>query len=599
MAFTSQELEILKQAKVQGKTPEQGLALLASTRGNIKTTQETTTQPFSNKVTDFLGLGGATNVFGRMANSLISRYPDSPLSKIVGQTDAEKDVELQSGKTRSEVLSAGVQEPTGKEMLGASAQLGSVALGTAIGGPVTTLGKMAVGAGLGYAYDVGQDLVEGKSAGDVVTPGLGTLTGVLAPPVLKGAGALIGGGKKAFTSGVNTIAEALPEKIPGETAVQGVTQKTKKLLERVPRFVGRISEDLQESAIEKQRIKTSSPAVAQALKVELPESFIQTVPNANPATKQAFKEVLDIADTPKTTLGQKANPSIVGGNYAVKQYEAIDKQLKLVGKMIGEQIEKLGKSNIKVNMGPAFNQVDSVLAENGIKVGTDGTLSSLKYTDKEMSIIQDLYNKSRKGGEELTAMEVRDIDHLFSKLQREARTDGIADLRVKANGEDMSLFRVFRDIYTNQLENIAPEIRPLNAKYRNLVTLTDDIEDSIFKTPNFNVTKNADQAEFAKVNLRRIFGESQSSPAYEMIADEMDAISRQLGYNGPTPKEVASFVQEVRKLYPEIIPTAGQQGIFTSALDLATQALSAGKVNTKDQQKALRALVESTEQSSK
>lgn len=526
-------------------------------------------RPFSNRITEFLGLGGATKTFG----NLLARQGIS--------TDTEKAVTQEF-----------VEKPTPGQVVGALGQTASVAGGLAFGGPASLAGKVGLGAGLGYAYDVGQDLIEKKGAVETLTPGLSTVIGGALPVVPASLGSL----KKPANQVIEKVSENLVKPITSSSPTQAVKQTATDFVERVPRFVGRVGEDIKEQAIKAERIKASSPAIAEALKVDLPESFIQTIPNATPEAKKAFKRVLDITEKPKTTLGQKANPGIVSGELAAKQYEVIEKQKQTIGKMIGNEIEKLGKSNIKANMGPAFGQIDDVLAQNGIKVAKNGTLSSLKYTDKEMSIIQDLYNKSRKGGDVLTASEVRDLDHLFSKIQREARIEGIGDLRINANGQNMSMFRVFRDIYTNQLENIAPEIRPLNAKYRNLVTLTDDIEDSILKTPDFNVTKSTDPSEFAKVNLRRIFGEAQSSPAYEAIADEMDTIARQLGYADASPKEVAAFAQEIRQLYPETIPKAGfQGGIRESIGNLVGNIMEAGKANVTDQRKALRALIEATE----
>lgn len=573
MALSNEEKQILDYAKQNGKTPLEARTAIARFRS--QQTTPTTTQveqpekkSIASKVTDFLGLGGATKTFG----NILARQG-------IG-TDTPKEITQEF-----------VEKPTIGQTAGAVLQTAAIPAGALLTGGASLAGKMAVGAGLGYAYDVGQDLIDKKSNTEVATPGMGTAIGAAAPLLAPAIGAL----RKPVSNVAGAVSDVITKTIPESNIAQGAKQTASDIAERVPRFVGRVNEGIQEQAIKSQRIKTATPAVANAIKVELPESFIQTIPKANKVTKEAFKEVLDIAEKPKTTLGQKSNPAIVAGERAAQQYEVIEKQKQAVGNMIGEEIEKLGKSSIKANMGPAFAQVDDVLAQNGIKMTSDGTLTSLKYTDKEMSIIQDLYNKSRKGGDVLTASEVRDLDNLFSKIQREARIDGIGDLRIKANGQDMSMFRVFRDIYTNQLENIAPEIRPLNAKYRNLVTLTDDIEDSILKTPNFNITKNADPAEFAKVNLRRIFGEAGSSPAYEAIADEMDAISRQLGYDGASPKEVAAFAQEIRKLYPETVPDAGMQGIVGGVMDVAMKALGAGKVDVTDQQKALRALIEASE----
>lgn len=535
---------------------------------------EKTGVPFANRVTNFLGLGGATDVFGR----LMARQG-------IG-TDTPKEVTQEF-----------IEKPTMGEVAGAALQTAAIPAGFAITGGTSVAGQAAIGAGLGYAYDVGQDLIENKSAGEVLTPGLGTVIGAGAPVAIAGAGALLGAGKQAAEKGINAISDALPETLPGGQMLEGAKQTVTDLAERVPRFVGRVSDAAQEQAIKAERIKTASPTVANAIKVNLPEKYINTVTQADEVTKAAYKRVLDIADETPKTVGVKNNPTIVGGELAGKQYDIIEKQRQTIGKMIGDEVEKLGKSNIKANMGVAFNQIDDVLVQNGITPGVDGTLKFAgKYTPAERTRIQELYKLSRESGDVLTAKQVRDMDNLFSKLQRETRMEGIGDLRVTANGQDISMFRMFRDIYTNQLENIAPEIRPLNAKYRNLVTLIDDIEDSIIKTPNFNVTKSTDPAEFAKVNLRRIFGEAQSSPAYEAIADEMDAISRQLGYADAKPKDVAAFAQEIRELYPESVPRTGfSGGIRASIADIAEKVMGAGKADVTDQQKALRALLETTD----
>jgi len=573
-----------------GVTPDQVTSV--STTTPIQPTNETG-QPISNKVTEAVGLGGATDVFGRMANTLIAKYPNSPLSKIVGQNEGQKKVEELTGKTQSEILSEGVQAPTGKEMLGAGLQTAAIPAGIALTGGASIPAQVAVGAGLGYAYDVGQDLVEGKSTAQTLTPGVATLLGGAAPLLAPAVGAL----KNPVSKTIETGTKAVTETIPDSTIVQGAKQKASELVERVPRFVGRVTEATQEQAAKAEKIRTATPPVAQALKVDLPEKYINTVTQADPVTKAAYKRVLDIADETPKTIGVKTNPTIVGGELAGKQYEIIEKQKQKIGQMIGDEVEKLGKSNVKANMGVAFSQIDDVLMQNGITPTSNNTLKFVgKYTPAERARIQELYTLSKESGDVLTAKQVRDMDNLFSKLQRETRMEGIGDLRVNANGQDMSMFRMFRDIYTNQLENIAPEIRPLNAKYRNLVTLTDDIEDSIIKTPNFNVTKSTDPAEFAKVNLRRIFGEAQSSPAYEAIADEMDAISRQLGYKDAKPKDIAAFAQELRELYPESVPRTGFSGGIKSGIaDILQSVSQAGKADVEDQRKALRALLDATE----
>lgn len=574
MAFTEQDIATLKQAKAEGKTKEQALAALVQSRqAMLAATPEN--KPFANKVTNFLGLGGATDVFGR----LMSRQG-------IG-TDTPKEVTQEF-----------VEKPTGKEIAGAVAQTAAVPLGAAITGGGSLAGQVAAGAGVGYLYDVGQNLIENKSLAETVTPGMGTVMGAAAPVAIRGLTAGVGALKKPAEKVATKVGETVSESIPESTVVQGTRQKASELVERVPRFVGRVSEATKEQALKAEKIRTAPPAVAQALKVGLPEKYVNTVTQADPATKAAYKRVLEIAEETPKTVGVKQNPTIVGGELAGKQYELIEKQRKTIGNAIGEEVKKLGLDKAKVDMRVGLSQVDDVLTQQGIRVGDDGRLAFTgKYTPAERARIQELYTMARESGDVLTPTQVRDMDQLFSKLQRETRMEGLGDLRVDVNGQNMSMFRVFRDIYANQLENLSPELRKLNSQYRNVVTLMDDIEDSIIKTPNFNVTKTTDPAEFAKVNLRRIFGEAQSSPAYEAIADEMDTIARQLGYADAKPKDIAAFAQEIRELYPESVPRTGFSGGIKSGIGELLQSVSqAGKADVIDQRKALRALLEATEE---
>lgn len=528
-------------------------------------------KPFANKVTDFLDLGGATDVFGR----LMARQG-------IG-TDVSKE-------TTQEF----VEKPTGKEIAGAALQTGSVLGGLAITGGASLPGQIAAGALGGYAYDVGQDLLEGKGALETATPGVGTLVGAGAPVAIRGLQAGVGALKAPASKAISATGEAISNVLPESQTIEGVKQTATDIAERVPRFFARQKENIAEQATKAQAIKEApTPAVANALKVDLPEKFVNTVTQADEPTKAAYRKVVEMAEEVPSSVGVKKNPTIVGGELAGKQYEIIENQRKKIGEAIGEQVKALGLDNAKVDMRVGLTQVDDVLAQQGIKVGDEGKLAFTgKYTPAERARIQELYTMAREAGDVLTPTQVRDMDQLFSKLQRETRMEGIGDLRVDVNGENTSMFRVFRDIYANQLENLSPELRKLNTQYRNIVTLTDDIEDSIIKTPNFNVTKTTDPAEFAKVNLRRIFGESQSSPAYEAIADEMDTIARQLGYVDAKPKDVAAFAQELRELYPEITPRTGFSGGIKAGIgDIIEKVFSAGEISPKDKQNALKMLL--------
>jgi len=594
MAFSQQDIELLKQAKANGRTKEQALADLASARNSESEVKTETNKPFSNKVADVAGLGGATSVFGK----LLARSPIANLLKNQGQ----KDVSELTGMSQQEIGEANIEAPSGGQVAGAVAQTAALPIGAAVTGGASLLGRAAAGAGAGYIYDVGQDLVDKKTATEVLTPGIGTVIGGAAPVAIKGAGALVGALRKPAQAGVTAIADEATTALPKSETLSGITQSGKELAERVPRFIGKTTDSIREAGTRAQRIRTSPPVVQQAIKNGLPDPLIEPVVQANPVTKKAFGRVLDIADTPKTTLGQKSNPAIVGGELAGKQYEVIETQRKVIGEALNDATKKLSK-DATVDMVPAYSQLDAVLGELRITPvynakGVTLDFSKSKLTQKQRTVVQDLYEKATEGGNNLSPLEIREKDQLFSAIQREARSDAVQDVIFETAEGKTDLFRAFRDVYSNELDQLSPEIRNLNSKYRNVATLLDDIENSIFKTPNFEITKSTDPSEFAKVNLRRIFGEAQSSPAYEAIADEMDAISRQLGYADASPKEVAAFAQEIRALYPESIPSGGFRGGISSGIrDITGALMEAGKADQTDQRVALRALLEATSES--
>jgi len=566
-------------------------------------------EPLSNRVAGAVGLGGATQVFG----DVLARSPVGNLLQTQSQQESAQlnsEVTGEPVQTQQEINRAQIEAPTKGQVAGAVAQTATIPAGFALTGGTSVLGRAAAGAGIGYAYDVGQDLVDKKSAAEVITPGLGTLVGAAAPAAIAGGGALVGALRKPAQAGVTATTDAVTAAVPRSETAAGVTQTGKELAERVPRFIGKVSENVQEAGVRAGRIRTSPPVVQAAIKSGLPDPLIDPIVQANPVTKRAFSRVLDIADKPKTTLGQKSNPALVGGELAGKQYEVIESQRKSIGEAMNAATAKLGKKTT-INMDSAFSKLDSVLSDlritpkfkvnekTGVSTfdGLDFTRS--KLTGKQRTVAEDLYRKATEGGSNLSPLEIREKDQLFSAIQREARSDAVQDVLItSADGQTTDLFRAFRDVYSSELDVLSPEIKKLNSQYRNVATLLDDIENSIFKTPNFEITKSTDPAEFAKVNLRRIFGEAQSSPSYEAIADEMDTISRQLGYADASPKEVAAFAEEIRALYPENIPKAGfQGGIRAGVTDIASSLMEAGKADQTDQRAALRALLEVTTES--
>lgn len=440
-----------------------------------------------------------------------------------------------------------------------------------------------------------------------ISPLKGTVQAVGGPILgaadVLGAGELVSGGTKLVKSGAeqgsklltntkNAISDIIP---PGGG---GVGQIASDLVSRVPRAGERVKEAISTASERAAKMKTATPQVKQAMKSNLDERIINTIESSDIDTKKAFKDVVDIAGEKSTKIGTKKQPTIVGGELATKQFELINKAKQEVGKKLGDAVKSLDKTT-NVNVTDAFQKLDNTLSEQGIiptydTKGVKLDFTGSRYTPAERTKIQELYDLATEGGDTLTPSKIREKDQLFSKLKRQSQYEGVGDIIVDTADGQKSLFNVFRDVYSSKLDEISPEIRKLNSEYAKYKNLTDDIEDSIFKTPNFNVTKSTDPAEFAKVNLRRIFGESQSSPVYESIADIMDSTSRGLGYKGASPKVVAEFAQEMRKLFPDTIPSTGfSGGIKLGVGDIVEKITSVGATNLTDQQKAVKELLES------
>jgi hypothetical protein len=392
-----------------------------------------------------------------------------------------------------------------------------------------------------------------------------------------------------------------PLPTPPSNIVAGSVQKASELLERIPRGIKRLAGEVEEAAVKAERIRASLPTIGNAIKVNVPEVLIEGVSSADSSTLNAMKRTLDLAET-KPKLGVKVQPSSVSGELAIKQFDLIDKQRVIIGKKLGEAVDELSKT-VNVPMQDVYNNLDDILKQLDIvptqtKTGVKLDFSKSNLSTAQKNKVQELYNLAREGGENLTPRQIYNKDRLFSQLKRESNLGEIGDVIVDMpDGTRKSMFNLFKDVYSKTLDEISPQnIRVLNLEYRKYRTMVDAIEDTLLrggKNLEDVALLKKDPAEFAKVNLRRIFGDSASSAEFEAIATKMDELSRSLGYTDASPVVISNFANELRILYPETIPATGfQGGIRTSIKGLAENLLNVGKPNLTDQQKALRELIE-------
>ena len=558
------------------------------------------TPSFANKFTNLIGLGEATNTFGEV----ISRSPISNLMQTQGQKDAailDSQVTGQPVMSQQEINRGQIEAPTGKEVAGAVAQTASVVGGVALA-PVSLPAQIAAGAALGYTYDVGGDLLAESSTAETLTPGVGTAIGTLAPPVVRGAiGALTRPATAAIggvTDMVDGIKMPLAPKMPDVNVPPVISQTFNDIGARVKRVGERITSAADDKVTRAARISEAPATVRPAIQTGVDDVIIDMAQTGDDATKTAMRQMVDIAETPKTAR-PTAGAASVASDTAVNQFDVIKTQKQNIGSQIGELSDSL--PNLKaIDVTPQQDNIINVFKNNGITLGTDGKFvatDNFKVSDEQVAVLNKIWDKVTTSNN-LSAKNIHQLDQWFSGTQRSSRlVDKVEDMYIKVPGPegkdiDVPIYKFFRDTFGQRLDEVAPEnLRSLNQQYRQLANLTDDIEGTLVKNSNLETLSNTDISNPAM--LRRLFGEAQSAEEFRLIYNNMDEVSRQFGYNGARADELYYFANKIRDYYPDEIPDTGlRANIGASIMDFAGSLLESGKVNSKDQQEALKLLLE-------
>lgn len=592
--LTQEEQNILKFGKENGKSAAEVKAAIAKYR--LANTQNTQSEGYSVREAGgdvketFLNVGKSLYQAGENLVTRDIRKPnENAAERIVGY-----GADVFGG-----IANAGGDLITGAGKL-ALPQAGEDKVRNTVEGAVDAVSQTDLAQ---YVYKTYQALPEDtRSQVDNALKYLDGVTTIVAPGVAKNMARLIieNAAKQAGTATrtvVSAASGAVQGVTPSGTTIKGVTQTMQDFASRVPRALEKGKQSVQDAALKSERIAVSTPSVQNAIKVGVPDEMVNTLTMADAPTAKAYRQMLDIADTQRNTIRPKEQPSIVAGKAAEATYDVIEKERRRIGDELGAEVDALSKNTV-VDVLPEQRQMRDILRQNGILPDKSGTLQFKgRFTPNERAAIQKVYDLATEAGEKMSPREIRDMDQLFSKLQREARFENVGSVMVRTTDGDKSLFRVMRDIYSNKLDTLSPNIRELNKQYRDVRTLVDDLEDTIFKSGKYETLKGVDQAEFAKVNLRRIMGEAQSTPAYQAILERMDAKARELGYTGARADDLIYFAEELRKLYPESIPKAGFQGGITTGvrsavMNAADKVLRAGAPDVSDQRAAIRAILD-------
>lgn len=552
--------------------PEPASAIGAT--GNTTTAVEQASgAPLANRVTDALGLGGATQVFG----DLLARQS-------IG-TDVPKEVTQEF-----------IEAPTGREIVGAALQTAAIPAGFVLTGGTSVAGQAAMGAALGYAYDVGADLIEGSSTAQTLTPGVGTLVGAGAPLAIAGAGKLFNMAYGGATQ--QAISQALPEsgvaQAVKQTPVPGATQQTvEDVAMRGTRAVRRGQEFVESQAAKAARIAAAPEPVKQAIRANVDDVVVDLVQNADPQTRNIMREMVEMAEAPKTGRAVP-NPTAKAGDVAVDQYTTVTKARQAIGKQIGELSDSLPVAQ-NIDNTPAIAQLDDTLRANDIQLGADGNLqfNNLSFTPQQQQAIQELYDVATSR-QTLSAKQIHQLDQLFSAMQRQKQlVDNVGSIYIDTPNGKENIFATFRNIYRTRLDDIAPEFRELNKQYAQYTNMVESIEGSLIKSKDFSDLIAPDGGVYAEAGLRRMFGEGVNAQANADLYNALDTVSRANGYAGPRADELYYFGNKLRDIYPETIPETGlRKNISTSIRDVVSDVFDIGTATPQDQQEAIKALLE-------
>ena len=449
-------------------------------------------------------------------------------------------------------------------------------LGRAAGTSAVSGGAFEAGRALGEEELGATDIAKRTAVGGLLGWGIGA------------AFPIVGAGSKTIARRVQKLPET------------NIGTQIGELGERLPRALGRGTERIKSSQQRAERIRTSTPAVQNAIKSNLDDRFIDNVVGSDRAALEAKKEMVDLASKSKQRLGgPKINerPSIVAGRTAEDQFKLIEQRRKDIGSQIGEAVKKLSKDR-PVDISTPIRELQNVLESQGVKFDngllTKESFRGTNITPNQRSKIIELWNLTTEAGSTLTPEQIWKKDNLFSKLQREAKFEGVSDIIIDTPEGQENLFGVFRDVFSNKLDEVSPEdLRALRSEYRKFVTFKNDLENTILKTAKQDTLQNVGKDSFAQVNLRRIMSEAQSAAGFDEMVTRLDELARELGYEGADPADLIRFAEALKDVFPESIPETSFRGGISKSIPEAAQAISnIGKPNVVDQQRALIQLIE-------
>lgn len=295
---------------------------------------------------------------------------------------------------------------TNKEVLGSAAQLGTTFAGMALPGASSLVGKVAQGAGLGYASDIATNAEQGNS--NIFKHGYGTLVGGSLPLVSKLVGAL---GKQVLAkttgAGVDVLQHALDNPSAVNKAINEYATTPEAQQSLVDKAKGAIGDFLHQRGVEYGKGLDSLPVIKTG-KQDVVQSFTDNVGQFGGKVENG---TLKFSDTTLTKQDQNNLKQVfaVINKWNDTSMKGLDGLRQAIGNHMDE-FKALGNSRANVVLGNVKNALTTSLKSNSPEYA-----KMLSDYGSKSQVARDIMKELSLGGQAKPSTQLSSVMRLFKK----------------------------------------------------------------------------------------------------------------------------------------------------------------------------------------
>ena len=574
MAFSQQDIQLIKKAKQEGKTKEQALAQLVQSRQKIGGGSLGSPQPERNDLfarigsdmgEDFRGIGeDAVSQFSQAGKNIVDTAQDKNLSLPEKALGIGAEAFKRGGRFIGNTLLGGAKLATTPEF---EQKVVDVAqgIGETVAETETVQDLITKYKGLSEDEKQGVQNALGFAEGAAELFGAGRVTSGLKSGIETAATVGARGGKDLAESFVDTAGKT----VRGfRDATGNLVDSTGRIIQpatdiatggarQVGQFAKRTARSVQDTAEQARVLKTLPEPEANLLRTGVNDSFVNTVKQA-PVSEvgiyqdliaQAKKKVSD--PTPNTS-----QPKVLVGEEFLKPVDYLVQQRNTVGGALGD-IRKGLSTKKTINTNASFKKFHEYLRDDlGLIIGEKGVIKtgSGRVAQSDIKEIQKIYSELRSK----TFASPKEIDEF---LQRTFKEFDLRQAREKTFGDDVT--RVAERARSIVRQSMPDDYNALATQYAEIVKPLQDTAKLLGYKGNI-ADLTTKQLKAGEVALR-VLGNAADRP--QSVIDAVLNTAEGLGYvSDVNLNRVIYFVDQLEDLY-DITPTRSFSGSTARGVD--------------------------------